>query len=205
MVHSTAPPSGSNIQIDNQPDGVTYSWTSTQRHPMQRIPMLFGGVMMMQAVVMLLIFCFGEQNDLTPGLLVVSCLFLGSAGATLLWAGLQRRGRETLELHPDSVVYDNGPSVMPLPLMWFFGFPFLLGPQFYAGNTSPMPHYWRKKLAMPLDSIGPFTLERVGERQRLRVDQGRERIEIGVLLSEPEREWLSRELMTWQNRTKPAN
>lgn len=197
---SPAPPSGFRIQVDHRLDVVTYSWTATERHPLQRMPMLFGSVMLMQAMVMLLIFRFGEENDLTPELMAGICLFLGAAGTTLLWTGLMRRGIETLELHPDSVVYDNGPSVMPLPLMWFFGFPFLLGPQFYAGNTAPMPHFWRKKRTLPLDSIGQFTRERVGERQRLRVDQGRERIEIGVLLSEPEREWLARELVTWQRR-----
>ena len=96
------PPLGSTLQVNRASDAVMYTWTATQRHPMQRIPMLFGGMMLVQAAVMFLVFCFGEQNDLTPGLLVVSCLFLVSAGATLLWAGLQRRGRETLKLHVDS-------------------------------------------------------------------------------------------------------
>ena len=61
---------------------------------MQRIPMLFGGVMLLQAVMMVLIFFFGSENDLTPGLLLAACLFLAGAGSTLLWAGLKRRGRE---------------------------------------------------------------------------------------------------------------
>jgi hypothetical protein len=38
-----------------------------------------------------------------------------------------------------------------------------------------------------LDSL---RLERIGERQRLTFDHGRERIEVGKTLSEPEREWL---------------
>jgi hypothetical protein len=43
-----------------------------------------------------------------------------------------------------------------------------------------------------IESNDPFNLqlERVGERQRLTFDIGAERIEIGDVLSEPEREWL---------------
>ena len=154
--------------------------------------------MLVQAVAMVLIFCFGHETDLTPGLFLISSVFLVSSGTTLLWAGLKRRGCEMVKLQSESVIYDNGPSVLPLPLMWFFGMPFLLGPQFYAGNTAPLPHFWRKKQILPRGSIGPFTLERVGERQRLRVDCGRDRLEIGTLLSEPEREWLADELLEWQ-------
>lgn len=198
-------PFGSNIQVDRTSDAVTYSWVTTDRHPMQRIPMLFGGVMLVQAVAMVLIFCFGQETDLTPGLFLISSVFLVSAGTALLWAGLKRRGCEIVELQADSVAYDNGPSVLPLPFMWFFGMPFLLGPQFYSGNTAPMPHFWRKKQVLLRELIGPFTLERVGERQRLRVDHGRNRLEIGTLLSEPEREWLAEELKAWQTHGLAGN
>lgn len=194
-----SPPHGSNIQVDRTSDTVTYSWVATDRHPMQRIPTLFGGVMLVQAVMMVLIFYSGVENDLTLGLLLASCTFLGLAGSTLLWAGVKRRGKEIVELHPNAVLYDNGPPVLPLPYMWFFGLPFLIGPQFYAGNTAPMPHFCRVKRMLARESLGRFTLERVGERQRLRVDVGRERMEIGVLLSEPEREWLVQELHAWQS------
>jgi hypothetical protein len=40
-------------------------------------------------------------------------------------------------------------------------------------------------------------LDRVGERQRLTVDGGGERVEIGHALREPEREWLHEVLRAW--------
>ena len=50
---------------------------------------------------------------------------------------------------------------------------------------------------IPWSELGPIRLERVGERQRLTVDWGAERIEIGATLREPEREWLAEILRAW--------
>ena len=55
---------------------------------------------------------------------------------------------------------------------------------------------FRKRHRIDRNTIGPFVLERVGARQRLRVDNGAERIEIGHLLQEPEREWLAENLIS---------
>jgi hypothetical protein len=46
-------------------------------------------------------------------------------------------------------------------------------------------------------AIDAITLERVGERQRLTVDVGADRIEFGSYLKEPEREWLATVLRLW--------
>lgn len=108
-----------------------------------------------------------------------------------------KRCRESIELRADSLTYDNGPPLMPFPILCFFGFPFLFNPVLTSGYTTPMPHFWRKKRMFSRDSMGSFTLDRIGVRQRLRFDCGRERIEMGVLLSEPEREWLATELASW--------
>lgn len=43
-----------------------------------------------------------------------------------------------------------------------------------------------------------FALGRVGERQRLTFDHGAQRVEIGEVLEEPEREWLHQVLETWR-------
>ena len=50
---------------------------------------------------------------------------------------------------------------------------------------------------IPRQELGPIRLDRVGERQRLTIDVGAERIEIGRLLREPEREWLAGTLRAW--------
>jgi len=45
--------------------------------------------------------------------------------------------------------------------------------------------------------IAAVRLDRLGERQRLSIDVGARRIEIGSTLTEPEREWLARALRIW--------
>jgi hypothetical protein len=49
--------------------------------------------------------------------------------------------------------------------------------------------------------IREFVLERVGERQRLWLDRGTDRLEIGAGLREPEREWLFVVLQSWHTPT----
>jgi len=116
----------------------------------------------------------------------------------LLYSGFRMRGRESITLTSHAIVYDTGPSVLPLPLMLWFGPMFLFGPQMMGGAVMTRTHMFRKRYDQPLNRINQFVLERVGERQRLRVDFGADRIEIGGLLREPEREWLAEELNKWQ-------
>jgi hypothetical protein len=50
--------------------------------------------------------------------------------------------------------------------------------------------YKNRTYDLETSQMNNLRLERAGERQRLTFDYGRERIEIGCTLSEPEREWL---------------
>lgn len=56
----------------------------------------------------------------------------------------------------------------------------------------------KSKYMIPRTEIGEIKIERVGERQRLTIDHGIERIEIGKFLQEPEREWLFEILKQWK-------
>jgi len=56
----------------------------------------------------------------------------------------------------------------------------------------------KSKYQIPKSQAGAVKLERVGERQRLTIDHGAERIEIGRFLSEPEREWLYEVIKQWK-------
>jgi len=63
-------------------------------------------------------------------------------------------------------------------------------------------HSWRefrrlKDTRTDKVKVGRPLLERVGEHQRLTVDVGADRIEIGEFLREPEREWLAQVLQLW--------
>ena len=63
-------------------------------------------------------------------------------------------------------------------------------------NTASDASCWRARKAreIPWGEITDIHLERVGERQRLALDYGMDRIEIGRDLREPEREWLAQTL-----------
>jgi hypothetical protein len=56
----------------------------------------------------------------------------------------------------------------------------------------PRPRSFRREQV-----AGSLLLDRVGERHRLSVDRGGERVEIGYALREPEREWLHGVLRAW--------
>jgi hypothetical protein len=58
----------------------------------------------------------------------------------------------------------------------------------------------KSKYTIPKTEVGEIKLERVGERQRLTIDHGVERIEIGKFLQEPEREWIFEILKQWKGR-----
>jgi hypothetical protein len=109
-------------------------------------------------------------------------------------------------------------------LMWFiFGwgmlvdvFRLMLGPTkpasltltnqaliYFAGitrlNATNMRIFLRRRLPQVIDrrQIDAIGLDRIGERQRLCVDIGADRIEIGAHFKEPEREWLATVLGMW--------
>jgi len=56
----------------------------------------------------------------------------------------------------------------------------------------------KSKYTIPKNEIGEIKLERIGEKQKLTLDHGAERIEIGEFLLEPEREWLFETLKQWK-------
>ncbi len=193
------PPAGSTIEHTAGSETVTYCWRPSARHPLQWIPMFFGSFMLFGAVVMpvmiLGVLAADEQMPVSDALIFGAILLCG--GSFLLYSGLRIRGRESITLSDNTFEYDTGPSVLPMPLMLWFGPMFLFGPQMMGGTTMTATHLFRKKHTQSSDRISQFVLERVGERQRLRVDFGADRIEIGNLLREPEREWLAEQLREW--------
>lgn len=65
-------------------------------------------------------------------------------------------------------------------------------------SSLPIFQKVKNKYLIPKKDIGDIKLERIGERQRLTIDYGSERIEIGEFLQEPEREWLFETLKRWK-------
>jgi hypothetical protein len=54
------------------------------------------------------------------------------------------------------------------------------------------------RFVFDLAKVGEIKLEDIGDRQRLTIDQGAERIEIGENLTRSGQEWLFNELLRWK-------
>ena len=85
------------------------------------------------------------------------------------------------------VVHDSGtPDMLELwPNGWMM-----------KRQLAPWAMFTRKRRVYELGEheLATLKLDGDGDRQRLRYDSGAERVEIGFVLSEPEREWLFREI-----------
>jgi hypothetical protein len=115
----------------------------------------------------------------------------GAAALRTFWIMVRRPRPESLTFDDTYLIHDPG------------SFLFLLGaPTGKDPNLRRAFHLWRDPPAkeIPWSELGEIRLERVGERQRLTVDWGAERIEIGATLREPEREWLAKVLRAWAGR-----
>ena len=163
--------------------------------------------MLFAAILMPIAFISGMPPEVhfpTPVAFAFTAILL-SGGSIFLYAGIKRRGFETLVLSPDAVEYDTGPTVLPLPLMLWFGPMFLYGPRTFGGASMPPAHLVRKRYSLHAELLGPFTLDRVGARHRWRADNGADRVDLGNVLREPEREWLAEQLIRWQQSRKGAS
>ena len=196
---SSTPLIGSTISVKKTDDAILYEWVATSRHPMQWILTLFGSAMVFAAMTMPVAMLTDKDPSMRPSVLeaVGVSVTLLCSGLTFLYAGLKRRGHEQVVLSKSQVKYDTGPTSLPLQFMFVFGQIFALNSAL-LGQSGPPVFIVRKRFCFPVSGLGPFVLERVGERQRLRVDHGAERVEIGYLLREPEREWLAVQLQRWQ-------
>ena len=93
---------------------------------------------------------------------------------------------ETMTLAKPNLLYDSG--VQPMPI--YFGY--------WRGQTN----YWkkmfekRKRIEFDPQEIRTLSLRDTSESNRLTLDYGNDRIDVGVGLTEVEREWLFRLLKT---------
>jgi hypothetical protein len=114
---------------------------------------------------------------------------LGGCAAMYALKTLVVRRPELLVFGSEGIYHDPGTPSVPLNRRWedarAFWFP-------------------QKPRTIRREGLGRFRLDRVGERQRLCVDMGADRIEIGRSLREPEREWLAGVLQGWAGQNGEA-
>lgn len=104
------------------------------------------------------------------------------------WSMVRPSRPESVLLGDRELVYDPGRTVPPLAAMS------------QAASDGRNPLRSGRRVVLTREEVSKFTLDRVGERQRLTFDHGAKRVEIGACLDEPEREWLFGVLEQWRRR-----
>jgi hypothetical protein len=112
--------------------------------------------------------------------------FGGIAAMAQLYRLLRPPRPESVTLGIDDVTHDPGTGLVMGPNVRALPQPFATAPP--------------RQRTLTRQQVAGLKLERVGERQRLTVDCGADRVEIGPTLREPEREWLAQVLSTWAGR-----
>jgi hypothetical protein len=200
----SSPPDSSCFEIGESPEGLLrVAW----RSPLSRGPRWFGvGFLLVWlcgwaageffAGAALLGLLPGKNNRPRPApgfanlFLLVWLAFwtLGGLAAMLSLAQLLRRSRpESLTFGADELVYDPGTQ-------------FVTSNPWQVRNTRAAPRLsfpGAKVRTIPRECFKTLRLERIGDGQRLTVDMGADRVEIGAGLREPEREWLEKLLREW--------
>lgn len=189
-------------------DGKEFVWQPPSRHPIQWFVAGIGGLCALTTLLFMVMFMSGglsapegmsdgvDPFDNFGPLIVLPHLFMG---LFMMWGGLRSGHPQQVALERITFRYDTGSPALPIPLGWFCWPMLMQGSSWLGGGGSENPlRMSRKQYEIPTDQLAEFKLERVGERQRLTVDHGADRIEIGASLREPEREWLAKTLQTWQ-------
>jgi len=122
----------------------------------------------------------------------------GAAALWFFWKLMKPSVREKIVLSKERFFYTTGsPSLMFLS-------PFGAFKDMGRAMKSQLEFFLNKikEYEFEKSQTPEFVLEGFSSEQRLRFDKGAERVEIGIELSEPEREWLARVLKTWNGQSQ---
>lgn len=133
-------------------------------------------------------------------LVVVILLPLTAALAVFgrtFWLLLRAGRAETVTLGPETFEYEPGASPLVDQFFWWSRrrvmWPAAVGVGYFRELFRRRPVV---RVSRP--ALAGFVLDRVGERQRLSFEVDSKRVEIGVALREPDREWLHGVLERWR-------
>lgn len=208
-VEPPEPPAGSVIRITDDTDGRHFEWQPASRHPVEWFAVVAGGMCMVMAAGFMAATLlektpspddladprFRPFADLNPLFTLPHFLM----GLYFFQAGWRKGHPENIRLGKATFCYDTGSPLLPTLIGWMF-WPVVFQTRAAFGITGSDGWFrlTRKRFDIPLEKLAEFKLERVGGRQRLTIDYGADRIEIGYGLREPEREWLAARLKDWQ-------
>jgi hypothetical protein len=195
------PPAGTTIVRATDPPALSWQWKPAELHPARKALIAFA-VLWLGMLVLFSVLLAAGLVDAVPedspmeetGLWVIIALQILLGGLLFGVPAFWPRQPERLTLTDTTLEWDSGSATLPLA--------FLAGGLIhFSSGTRPdhPPFIWkRRRLTASRDQITNVRLDRVGERQRLTIDHGADRIEIGACLREPEREWLVEVLKQWK-------
>jgi hypothetical protein len=196
-VDVSEPPRGSSIHVASGADGFTLSWKRPGGGFMRFFVVLFMVGWLVAWAVGLVSAIGAMTSGDGPRLFLIGWLAAWTAGGvlagTMAWLMVRPQVPESVTLGWDSFRYDTGSAP---PAFWN---PFYMMRKSGAANPFAMIFRRRKVHVFPRSKTPEFVLEGAGEDQRLRFDDGADRVVIGETLREPEREWLAQVLKTWTN------
>lgn len=192
-------PKNSQIQTKSELNGVTLFWKKPGGGPFRFFVVAF-------LIFWLCGWCAGfvsAGKQLLSGGGFSGFLAIWLAGWTLggIFAGsmiyllLRPRKPESITLERDRFKYDTG-----TPAANFMNPYDMMRKKQNMMNPFSMVFEKRRTYELARTECPEFVLEGLGDDQRLRFDDGADRIVIGESLKEPEREWLAEVLNTWRGR-----
>jgi hypothetical protein len=196
-----SPPAGTTIVRATDAPALSWHWKPAELHPARKTVIAFAVLWLGMLALFSVLMAAGvvdavpqEASPLEgPGLWVIIALQILVGGLLFGVPAFWPRHPERLTLTDTTLEWDSGSATLPLA--------FLAGGlvHFSSGARADQPPFiWkRRRLTASRDQIANVRLERVGERQRLTLDHGADRIEIGTCLREPEREWLALVIQQW--------
>lgn len=195
-MNATDPPANSQIKQREDMDGITYYWKKSSMGFMRIAMACF-------LCVWLVVWTSGLVNIISdamkPDLELFDLLFMAPFllgelfGIYMLYILLRPDKPESVTLGAHTFKYDTGRAMMN---MWN-SYEMMRKKQ-TAMNPFAMLSPKRKIYKFDRPDCPEFVLEGFGDEQRLRFDDGADRVNIGEYLKEPEREWLAGLLITWR-------
>lgn len=189
------PPKNSQIQTKSELSGVTLSWKKPSGGPFRFFIVAF---LIFWLCGWLFGFISAGKQILTGGPSIFLAFWLAGwtlggifAVAMIYWL-LRPQVPESVTMERDRLKYDTGSaSINFMNPYWMMR---------KKANVNPFSMMFQKRKTYELDrsECPEFVLEGLGDDQRLRFDDGADRITIGESLKEPEREWLAKVLNAWR-------
>ena len=191
------PPKNSQIQIKSELNGLTLFWQKPSGGPFRYFIILFLCFWLCGWVFGLVSAGKGLLTGGGPSLFLAVWLAGWTLGGVIaggmIYLLLRPQRPESIMLERDRFKYDTGSAPMN-----FMNPYYMVRKKQNLMNPFSMMFQKRKTYELARGKCPEFVLEGLGDDQRLRFDDGADRIIIGESLKEPEREWLAQILNTWR-------